>query len=225
MDEPTTSKPVWADRARATGNVVWTREDGWLDQATADDTPDECGCSEDYGPCEEHSTQLAQREGASTRTADALALVFLMDTRDMLIGHANAVDAIDRLTRDIDTALSWKWSGNAGSGDAGDGWIEEALEDGWTRAEELQDAVMRAESDLTMIGASTYWDDGYRILVMSDDCPLIADYDAPARDMDEAYEEAAAEYRPMECPSGGPDHRAGIIGRKTCASCDYGMTN
>ncbi len=26
-----TTEPAWADRARATGRVVWTPEDGWID--------------------------------------------------------------------------------------------------------------------------------------------------------------------------------------------------
>lgn len=29
-----TSKPWWADRARESGTVVWTEQDGWLDNYT-----------------------------------------------------------------------------------------------------------------------------------------------------------------------------------------------
>jgi hypothetical protein len=39
-----------------------------------------CECDEDeYLPCEEHSRVLVQREGASLRTGDALALIFVQD--------------------------------------------------------------------------------------------------------------------------------------------------
>ena len=167
---------------------------------------DDCGCSEDYGPCEDHAETLAQREGASTRTADALALVFLMDVRD-LIDHAletnvlasDLTDARDRLTREIDDALTWEWSG----ADAGDGWLETPADDSYSPAEYLQDLVQRAESDLGMIGASVYWDDGYVISRMHDDCPLIAGYgadddetSAEHAEAEQAYEDAASEYRP-----------------------------
>lgn len=38
-----------------------------------------CNCTEDYGPCEAHSEVLAQREGASLRTADQLLVTFVYD--------------------------------------------------------------------------------------------------------------------------------------------------
>ena len=158
-----------------------------------------CGCSEDYGPCEDHSTQLAQREGASTRTADSLALVFLMDVRDLLDAHTTETqdaptrETVYRLTADIDCVLSWTWSR-----DAGDGWLEDDGEGNY--ADILQDMVQSAEGHLSLIDASVWWDDGYRILVMSEDCPLVATYGAPDEDYPtterEDYETAAREYRP-----------------------------
>lgn len=38
-----TTEPWWAERARATGRVVWTAEDGWVDwrlRLTDDDEED-----------------------------------------------------------------------------------------------------------------------------------------------------------------------------------------
>lgn len=59
-----------------------------------------CDCSEDYGPCEQHSTILVQREGSSARTADELAIVFIDD--------AIALGASLSRTAELDiSALTW----------------------------------------------------------------------------------------------------------------------
>lgn len=156
----------------------------------------ECECSEDFGPCERHMTVLAQREGASTRTADALALVFLYDVAD-LIDDARGFKDIK--ARDI--ADGWRddatWSGTH----PGDGWIEHEDDD----HAEIGDDVSMVE---TWLPGDMWvaWDDGYVISRMSDDCPLRADYDmgnAPTTDdpqttTDDAtrrYEDMAKDYR------------------------------
>lgn len=46
-------------------------------------TNEVCECNIDYGPCESHATVLVQREGASSRSADELALVFIEDAIDL----------------------------------------------------------------------------------------------------------------------------------------------
>ena len=72
-------------------------------------------CSEDEGPCEAHSEILAQREGASLRTGDELALVFIEDALgidpevlspygQMVYGEAREALASERHIEDPETA-------------------------------------------------------------------------------------------------------------------------
>lgn len=51
----------------------------------AEEIMEPCDCSEDDGPCELHSTMWVVREGASTRTADELALCLIDDLLDIAI--------------------------------------------------------------------------------------------------------------------------------------------
>lgn len=108
-----------------------------------------CDCTYDYGVCDKHGTVLAQREGASARTTDELCALFLADA-------ATLVDA-ERIAQA--TALAGTYSDVTG-------WCEDA-----DTAESLYDAVYMVESWLR-IGIVTFWDDGYRIVQVSDDCPI-----------------------------------------------------
>lgn len=72
----------------------------------------ECECSEEYGPCEDHSEVLAQREGASTRTADELLAVFIGDAEDIIGRPITEHDA------SAVAAEYWDATDNAG------GWID-----------------------------------------------------------------------------------------------------
>ena len=109
----------------------------------------ECGCSEDYGPCEDHSEVLAQRDGASTRTADELLAVFISDAEDItgrpITGHdASAV-----------AAEYWDATDNAG------GWVDhDRFPD---LAEALHDAAIYGAEFALPEGVCVWWEDGYVI--------------------------------------------------------------
>jgi len=123
----------------------------------------DCECSEDYGPCSDHSEVLAQREGASTRTADELLAVFIGDVSDILGRRITERDASD-----VADAY-WTVTDNAG------GWIDhdhspvvigtdvEATSMD-VLGEALRDAATYgAEGALSDVGAVVWWDDGYVI--------------------------------------------------------------
>jgi hypothetical protein len=117
----------------------------------------DCDCSEDYGPCEQHGTVLAQRAGASNRTADELTYVYVLDCFAILEQDPTPV-ARDILER-VEAA-----GGNSG-------WIDCDDDDETSDlADELRDLAWQMEST---IGAWTFWDDGYRIVEPTDDCPLL----------------------------------------------------
>jgi len=98
-----------------------------------------CTCSEDFGPCEQHCVYLVTREGASLRTADELAALFVLDAQAL----GSAVPSED-----------------ASLAESVNGWIDD--ETGETQ-DELQDAVLRAESELPD-NVSVWWEDGYVIV-------------------------------------------------------------
>jgi hypothetical protein len=122
----------------------------------------DCDCSEDYGPCENHCEVLAQREGASTRTADELIEVLCLD----LIGCGAEVspwgqDVLNRVAAALDDnrrmGVAW-----LPQGDKGDHMRRELV----SLADQLESYV----ADLWVIH-----DDGYQIVKPSADCPLLAD--------------------------------------------------
>jgi hypothetical protein len=113
----------------------------------------ECECTEEYGPCEIHGETLVSREGASLRTADELCALFIEDA--LSVGAELSVEGA-QILYDANEALSES------------SWIEDP-----DLAEALRDLVNQVESyiaDLTVV-----WDDGYRIIRPTDDCPLYAD--------------------------------------------------
>lgn len=108
---------------------------------------EECECSEDYGPCEDHCIVLAQREGASTRTADELSYVLIMD----VIGASEAdglkrSDVLSPYGESVIEDVEKAWTD-------GSGWLDDR-----ELADALYDVAHQVED------ASDYWiihDDGY----------------------------------------------------------------
>lgn len=115
---------------------------------------EECDCTEEYGPCENHCEVLAQREGASTRTADDLLLVWLMDARDIV---RETTPWLDDVIRRADEML-------AAEDHYGCRWLP-ADERGERMRDEMTTAQWQLETSLATMDepAHTYWDDGYVI--------------------------------------------------------------
>ena len=130
---------------------------------------EECECSEEYGPCEDHCEILAQREGASARTADDLVYVFLTDVLAILEHEwrerVNAPGAdlfsdetvrmgqsLDKI-RDAETFWSEdsRWDDNYGCR-----WVRED-------EPEISDEITTGESVLADLGLTVWWEDGYVI--------------------------------------------------------------
>ena len=112
-----------------------------------------CECSEDFGPCEDHADVLAQRAGASSRTADELCAVFVGDVSAILADAGIAPDAgMVAAMRDADAY--WDVCPSGGS----------PLEDtsAYSLGDALSDAVTFAEQSLPA-GTWVWWDDGYVI--------------------------------------------------------------
>lgn len=114
----------------------------------------ECECSEDWGPCEEHCEVIAQREGASTRTADELCVVFIEDAVDLGVelspwGQDTYRAAVDNLDANRSMGVAWFSDDEEGA--------------------ELHDSVRglvdQVENDLATMdeGYSVWWEDGYVI--------------------------------------------------------------
>ena len=105
-----------------------------------------CECSEDYGPCELHCDLLAGREGASLRTADQLARVFVDDAVDAGV----VLDAEDvAFLAEVDAAL------DAAEDACLSTWLDDDL------SQQLSDFARDVEGRLE---AWVIWDDGYRIV-------------------------------------------------------------
>lgn len=119
-----------------------------------------CDCSDEYGPCEDHSELFVMREGAAVRTADELLAVFVADATDLLA--SDLCDDEDRAAarRALDDANAaaaayWEATDNAG------GWAPYDPDEPSSLAEWLSDAAYQLEGCLPF---SVYWDDGYRII-------------------------------------------------------------
>lgn len=111
-------------------------------------------CSEDCGPCPAHVEILAQRDGASSRTADELAAVFVGDVEalrpDVRPYDAAMADAVD---------LAADYWGACPSG----GWAPLPADDTYPMGEALSDAIYAGEAALVDLGLEVWWDDGYII--------------------------------------------------------------
>ena len=130
----------------------------------------ECECSEDYGACEDHRDVLAQREGASTRTADDLAFVFLCDVVDIMEDAGISGGGPDEQA--LRAAVDY-WGENSRWNDSyGCRWVaEELTRDGIV----IQEDIPKGESVLSNLGLVVDWEDGYVISRTHPDCPLLAD--------------------------------------------------
>lgn len=119
-----------------------------------------CDCSEDYGPCEDHAEVLAQREGASTRTADDLVYVFLADV--LAIGEARgwiAPNMLGKINADRLRTAEHHWSDDdLWDDNYGVRWLKDQDD-----RDALYDDQMMAESLLGDLGLSAWWEDGYVI--------------------------------------------------------------
>jgi len=123
----------------------------------------DCECSEDYGPCEDHSEVLAKRSGASTYTSDELLAVFIGDVADILgrrITEHDASAVADAYWRATDNAGGWIDHDHAPVVIGAD--VEATSMD--VLGEALHDAATYgAEGALSDVGAAVWWDDGYVI--------------------------------------------------------------
>lgn len=135
-----------------------------------------CECSEDFGPCEDHCTVYAQREGSAVRTGDELAAVYVGDAASIFLTSILAY--IDDATNEM--IVSGPYSMTPGVTDAivtADDYWEAHPNGGWCEdtddSEALTDACRTMEDALGAEGFWTLWEDGYIILKPTDDCPLV----------------------------------------------------
>jgi hypothetical protein len=106
-------------------------------------------CGEEFGPCGLHGETLVQREGASVRTGDELALLYLDDMESLGQGElspwGSEIRAICNTRLEVNRSLV-----------SGTAWIDDA-----DLVDSLDDVVRQVESASDYL---TYWDDGYRIV-------------------------------------------------------------
>ena len=112
----------------------------------------ECECSEEYGPCEQHSELLVSREGSSLRTGDELLSVFIDDA--VSLGAELSPYGKDIVFR-ADAAM--QVSGPMSN------WLPDT-EEGYELRDALQTVANQVETELYTLGYSVYWEDGYRIV-------------------------------------------------------------
>jgi len=123
--------------------------------------PETCDCDDEYGPCEQHCTLLVSREGASLRTADELALVRVHDCVECgAVLSSRDTAELKRLER----ALAEAYDPHTGTA-----WFYEPAD-----AEATFDLADRAEGSMPD-HVRLYADDGYVIVRLHDDCPLLED--------------------------------------------------
>jgi hypothetical protein len=141
-------------------------------------------CSEDYGPCEDHCEVVIVREGASSRTADDLAATFVEDVATMYEDeHGRPPEGEHYVTASDYRAAIHNENERADRENVGRPWNEREYVSGWSpengtltrddgtivtwsdgeMGQWLSDAIVSAEGDLSDLGWSVSWDDGYRI--------------------------------------------------------------
>ncbi len=114
----------------------------------------DCECSEEYGPCERHGELLAQRDGASSRTADELTLVLIDDL--ISVGAELSPWGKD-IVEQAEAQLN-----------------DDPIDSRWLEDPDLVDALMDV-ADQAEAYVADLWvirDDGYRIVRPLADCPL-----------------------------------------------------
>lgn len=139
-----------------------TMSDADREAAHGWDLDGDCGCDPDEMlPCEQHMTVVAQREGASQRTADELASVFIHDA----VGAGVVLSPWGRrFHAEYDEALE-------GSRLWGVSWLPENSEG---LADDMTTLISQVETDLFTMDDPIYvhWDDGYVMFRLTADCPL-----------------------------------------------------
>lgn len=120
----------------------------------------ECDCSEEYGPCEEHGEVIVQREGASTRTADDLLLLFCEDAAAVLreVTGENRLSPWGRSTLDAAEELLSE------NDHYGCRWFPEDDADHMVNSLEMVRSQMESELATLDDPIETFWDDGYCIV-------------------------------------------------------------
>lgn len=111
-----------------------------------------CDCSEDFGPCEQHCEVLVSREGASLRTSDELLSVFIEDA--VALGAALSPYGKDIQFR-ADAAMYVPGPMS--------NWLPDN-EEGYELRDALQTVANQVETELYTLGYSVYWEDGYQIV-------------------------------------------------------------
>lgn len=114
-----------------------------------------CECSEDYGPCESHSDVLAQRAGASSRSADELLAVFIGDVEAILAAEGVDVSE-DAGMRGAISAATEYWERYPSGG-----WVD--VDDEPDLAERLHDGATYGAEGALPAGVYVWWEDGYVI--------------------------------------------------------------
>ena len=129
----------------------------------------ECECSEEYGACEEHREVIAQREGASTRTADDLVYVFLTDV--LAIGEERgwlAPNMLGKVNADrLRTAVHYWENDDLWTDNYGCRWVRDDVD------AEIHDELSIGESVLADLGLTVDWEDGYVISRTLPGSPLL----------------------------------------------------
>lgn len=122
-----------------------------------------CECDEEYGPCEEHGDAVVIREGASTRTADDLLLLFCTDAADVLI-HETGEDRLSPWGHEVIREAEELLAANDSHGCR---WFPEDAGDRMT--DSLTTLQSQLESELSTLDAPhfTFWNDGYSIYRMT----------------------------------------------------------
>jgi hypothetical protein len=124
----------------------------------------ECDCDEDEDlPCEEHMIVLAQREGASTRTADELLAVWLDD--------AAAVPGVE-VSPWGQEVMRQAWDALERNRAYGVAWLPDDVAEGLR--DDMETLRDQLETSLATLDdpVSTHWDDGYVMYRVSSDSPL-----------------------------------------------------
>lgn len=110
-------------------------------------TEPECDCSNEHGPCEQHCQVIIQREGASLRSADELAVQYLEDAQELVPDRLSPYGYGVLRRAQTDLAKSGAW-----------------LSQRTVTSDELYSLVDQVETEVGVAGYQTYREDGYSIV-------------------------------------------------------------
>ena len=131
-----------------------------------------CECDEEYGPCEDHCTVLVQREGASTRTADDLLYVYLCDVVDLIADQTGDENVLSPWGEDVLERAGALLDQNDHYGCR---WLPE--DEGEQMYDEMTTLQYQLEASVSTLDQTiwTTWNDGFWIVEVHEDCPLLDD--------------------------------------------------